>query len=142
MSLDLTCKLGIFIVYYIIMAFKYRIYKQLIPAPLNDNDPTWARRQVWVAKINSEDTIDEYATVEDARTQKTTLSTADSSGRVYKITKMLGAEVGERVTSDNTKAEIAAYMDDNGIDYASGDTKDTLLTKVEDYWNTPNEDVE
>lgn len=124
------------------MAFKYRIYKQLIPAPLNADDPSWARRQVWVAKINAEDTIDEYGSVEDARTQKTALSTADTTDRVYKITKMLAAEVGERVTSDNTKAEITSYMDDNGIAYASGDTKDALIEKIEAHWNTPNEDVE
>lgn len=124
------------------MAHKYRIYKQLIPAPLNENDPTWAKRQVWVAKLNSEDTIDEYTTVEEARTQQTTLSTADSTGRVYKITKMLGEEVGERVTSDNTKTEITSYMDANEIAYGSSDTKDTLIEKIEAYWNTPNEDVE
>jgi hypothetical protein len=30
------------------MAYKYVIYKQLIPVPLNASDPTWARRQIWV----------------------------------------------------------------------------------------------
>ena len=33
-------------------------------------------------------------------------------------------------TSDNTKAEIKAYMDANGIAYNSGDTKQDLLTKI------------
>ena len=40
----------------------YRILKQLIPAPLNESDPHWAKRQVWVLKLNSEDTIDEFQT--------------------------------------------------------------------------------
>jgi hypothetical protein len=30
----------------------------------------------------------------------------------------------------NTKAEIKAYMDANGIAYNSGDTKDDLLVKI------------
>ena len=33
-------------------------------------------------------------------------------------------------TSENTKAEIKAYMDENGIEYNSGDTKQDLLTKI------------
>ena len=33
-------------------------------------------------------------------------------------------------TMDNTKAEIKAYMDENGIEYNSGDTKQDLLTKI------------
>ena len=70
------------------MAYKYVIYKQLIPVPLNASDPSWARRQVWVQKINSEDTIDETTTLTAARTKKTALTAADETGRVYKIVKV------------------------------------------------------
>lgn len=67
------------------MATKYRVYKQLIPAPLNSEDPSWAKRQVWVAKLNSTDTIDEYGTEEEANTKRDELSSADPSGRVYEV---------------------------------------------------------
>ena len=70
------------------MAYKYVIYKQLIPVPLNTDDPTWAKRQVWVQKINSEDTIDETTTITAARTKRNSLTSADETGRVYKIVKV------------------------------------------------------
>jgi len=124
------------------MAFKYKVYKQLIPAPLNSSDPSWARRQVWVAKLNSTDTVDEYDTEAEAQTKKTELTSTDPTDRVYKVTRVLAPEVGTRPTEDNTKAEITSYMDDNSIMYASGDSKATLLEAIETHWNTPNEDLE
>lgn len=67
------------------MATKHRIYKQLIPAPLDEADPVWAKRQVWVAKLNSQDTVDEYDTEADASAKAAELADADSSGRVYEV---------------------------------------------------------
>ena len=67
------------------MATKYRVYKQLIPAPLNESDPSWAKRQVWVAKLNSTDTIDEYNTQAEADAKVTELTAADPTGRVYEV---------------------------------------------------------
>ena len=63
----------------------YRIYKQLIPAPLNASDPSWAKRQVWVAKINSEDTVDEFETLAEAQAKVAELESNDPTARVYKI---------------------------------------------------------
>tara|TARA_B110000285_G_scaffold196038_1_gene226738 strand:+ start:319 stop:540 length:222 start_codon:yes stop_codon:yes gene_type:complete len=63
----------------------YRVYKQLIPAPLNESDPTWAKRQVWVAKLNSTDTVDEYAVEADADAKVAELTAADPTGRVYEV---------------------------------------------------------
>ena len=63
----------------------YRVYKQLIPAPLNASDPSWAKRQVWVAKLNSTDTVDEYATEAEANTKKAELIAADPTERVYEV---------------------------------------------------------
>ena len=63
----------------------YRVYKQLIPAPLNESDPTWAKRQVWVAKLNSTDTVDEYTVEADADAKAAELTAADPSGRVYEV---------------------------------------------------------
>ena len=67
------------------MAVKYKVYKQLIPAPLNEADPSWAKRQVWVAKLNGNDTIDEYDTQEEADAKVVELTAADPSGRVYEV---------------------------------------------------------
>lgn len=63
----------------------YRIYKQLIPAPLNESDPSWAKRQVWVAKLNSTDTIDEYATEAEAQAKADELTAADPTDRLYEV---------------------------------------------------------
>lgn len=67
------------------MAVKYKVYKQLIPAPLNASDPSWAKRQVWVAKLNSQDTVDEFDTQEEASAKVVELTAADPSGRVYEV---------------------------------------------------------
>ena len=67
------------------MATKYRVLKQLIPVPLNADDPTWAKRQVWVQKLNSEDTVDEFDTLAEAETKRDELTAADETGRVYKV---------------------------------------------------------
>ena len=39
---------------------EYAVQKQLIPADTNAGDPNWAKRQIWVYKLNGEDTLDEY----------------------------------------------------------------------------------
>ena len=67
------------------MATKYRVYKQLIPAPLNESDPVWAKRQVWVAKLNSQDTVDEYDTEAEASDKAAALADADPTGRIYEV---------------------------------------------------------
>lgn len=64
---------------------KYRIYKQLIPAPLDSNDPHWAKRQVWVQKLNSEDTVDEFDTIEEAQAYASELSNLDPTNRIYQV---------------------------------------------------------
>jgi len=76
------------------MATKYRVYKQLIPVPLNTDDPTWAKRQIWVQKLNSEDTIDEFDTLAEAQAKRDELTAADETGRIYKVEEV-EVEVGE-----------------------------------------------
>lgn len=120
----------------------YRIYKQFIPVLTDESDPTWAKRQVWVAKLNNEDTVDEYETEALAQAKADELSAADPTDRQYKVVEIAEAveetpapeEVGERPTDSNTKAEITAYMDANSITYGSGDTKATLLEKIDAFW--------
>ena len=79
------------------MPTTYRVYKQLIPAPLNESDPSWAKRQVWVAKLNSADTVDEYATQAEADAKAAELTAADPTERVYEV-RAIEEVVEEEVT--------------------------------------------
>jgi hypothetical protein len=38
----------------------YRIQKQFVPVDTNNGDPDWAKRQIWVAKLNAEDSVEEF----------------------------------------------------------------------------------
>jgi hypothetical protein len=48
-------------------------------------DPNWAKRQVWVLKLNSNDTLDEFEDLESAEQKKNELTNSDPTGRIYKI---------------------------------------------------------
>jgi hypothetical protein len=133
------------------MAFLYRIYKQLIPVPMNASDPTWAKRQVWVAKLNAIDTVDEFATLAEAQADKTAQAAADETGRVYKITKMHAPEVGTRpvITQDEEGNEVLPviedvqeYMEANAIEYIGTESVEELLELIEEHWGTPDQDIE
>ena len=63
----------------------YVIHKQLIPIDTNMSDPNWAKRQVWVLKLNSNDTLDEFEDLESAEQKKNELTNSDPTGRIYKI---------------------------------------------------------
>jgi hypothetical protein len=63
----------------------YVIHKQLIPIDTNMGDPNWAKRQVWVLKLNSNDTLDEFEDLESAEEKKNELTNSDPTGRIYKI---------------------------------------------------------
>ena len=80
------------------MPTTYRVYKQLIPAPLNESDPSWAKRQVWVAKLNSADTVDEYDTQAEADAKAAELTAADPTGRVYEVRTIEEVVVEEEIT--------------------------------------------
>ena len=63
---------------------EYAVQKQLVPVD-NGTDPNWAKRQIWVLKLNANDTIDEFETIEEAQTKVGLLMNEDPSGRVYKV---------------------------------------------------------
>ena len=63
----------------------YVIHKQLIPIDTNMGDPNCAKRQVWVLKLNSNDTLDEFEDLESAEEKKNELTNSDPTGRIYKI---------------------------------------------------------
>jgi hypothetical protein len=48
-------------------------------------DPNWSKRQIWVLKLNAEDTIDSFETIVEAQTKVGLLMNEDPSGRVYKV---------------------------------------------------------
>ena len=64
---------------------RYFVQKQLIPADPNLGDPTWAKRQIWVLKLNSDDTVDSFETIEEANSKRDELDSADPSARVYRV---------------------------------------------------------
>tara|TARA_Y100000592_G_C5364336_1_gene265250 strand:- start:29 stop:232 length:204 start_codon:yes stop_codon:yes gene_type:complete len=62
----------------------YKVLKQLIPAP-SGSDPSWAQRNVWVEKLSSDDTVDEYVLENDAIKKRDELTEADTTGRLYRV---------------------------------------------------------
>jgi hypothetical protein len=52
---------------------------------VNTGDANWAKRQIWVFKLNSNDTIDEFDTLEEAISKKDELFNDDPTQRVYKV---------------------------------------------------------
>ena len=60
----------------------YVIHKQLIPIDTNMGDPNWAKRQIWVLKLNSNDTLDEFEDLESAEQKKNELTNSDQTGRI------------------------------------------------------------
>jgi hypothetical protein len=63
----------------------YYIHKQLIPTDVNQNDPNWVKRQIWVLRLNPNDTIDSFDTLEEAETKRDELIAEDPTSRVYKV---------------------------------------------------------
>ena len=63
----------------------YVIHKQLIPIDVNQGDPNWAKRQVWVLKLNPSDTLDEFQNLADAEAKRDVLMNSDPTGRIYKV---------------------------------------------------------
>ena len=67
------------------MATMYRVLKQLIPAGYDAGDPNWAKRQIWVQKLNNDDTVDEFETQAEADAKVVELQAADPTDRQYKV---------------------------------------------------------
>jgi len=63
----------------------YFIHKQLIPTDVNAGDPHWAQRQIWVLRLNANDIVNEFETIEEAQLHATTLFANDPTARIYKV---------------------------------------------------------
>lgn len=65
---------------------EYAVQKQLIPDERKDTT-NWAKRQIWVYKLNSEDDIDEFDSLEEAESRRDELDSEDPSHRVYRVVR-------------------------------------------------------
>ena len=68
---------------------EFAVQKQLIPVDTNAGDPNWAKRQIWVYKLNSEDTINEYDTQSEAQSKRDELDSNDPTQRVYRVVRRI-----------------------------------------------------
>ena len=68
---------------------EYAIQKQLVAVDNNSGDPNWAKRQVWVYKLNAEDSVDEFDTLSEAQSKRDELDESDPSTRIYRVVKRL-----------------------------------------------------
>jgi len=68
---------------------EYAVQKQLIAVDENNGDPNWAKRQIWVYKLNTEDTFDEFDTLAEAQTKRDELDSNDPTTRVYRVVRRL-----------------------------------------------------
>jgi hypothetical protein len=68
---------------------QFVIQKQLIPLDINSGDPSWAKRQIWVLRLNQNDTIDEFDTIEEANSKKDELIYNDPTPRIYKVVEIV-----------------------------------------------------
>ncbi len=68
---------------------EYAVQKQLIPVDTNAGDPNWAKRQIWVYKLNSEDSLDEFDTEAEAQSKRDELDSNDPTQRVYRVVRRI-----------------------------------------------------
>ena len=69
---------------------QFVIQKQLVPTDVNTGDSNWAKRQIWVLKLNANDTIDEFDSLEEAISKKDELFNDDPTQWVYKVVEKIG----------------------------------------------------
>jgi len=67
---------------------EFAVQKQLVPVD-NGTDPNWAKRQIWVYKLNSEDSFDEFDTESEAQTKRDELDSNDPTQRVYRVVRRI-----------------------------------------------------
>ena len=67
---------------------EYAVQKQLVHVD-NGTDPNWAKRQIWVYKLNSEDTMDEFDSQSDAESKRDELDSNDPTTRTYRVVRRI-----------------------------------------------------
>ena len=77
---------------------EFAIQKQFISNDANTSDPEWAKRQIWVYKLNSTDEVEDFDTLSDAQGRLMTLMDSDPTGRVYRVVqKISGSDAYEPI---------------------------------------------
>jgi hypothetical protein len=67
---------------------EYAVQKQLIPVD-NGTDPNWAKRQIWVYKLNSEDSVDDFDSLSAAQSKRDELDSNDPTSRIYRVVRVI-----------------------------------------------------
>jgi hypothetical protein len=67
---------------------EFAVQKQLVPVD-NGTDPNWAKRQIWVYKLNGEDSVDEFDTIDEAQSKRDELDSNDPTSRVYRVVRKI-----------------------------------------------------
>jgi len=67
---------------------EYAVQKQLIPVD-NGTDPNWAKRQIWVYKLTSEDSVDDFDSLSDAQSKRDELDSNDPTSRIYRVVRVI-----------------------------------------------------
>ena len=67
---------------------EFAVQKQLVPVD-NGTDPNWAKRQIWVYKLNSEDSLDEFDTEAEAQSKRDELDSNDPTSRIYRVVRRI-----------------------------------------------------
>jgi len=68
---------------------EYAVQKQLVGTDSNTGDPSWAKRQIWVYKLNSEDSMDEFDSQSDAESKRDELDSNDPTTRTYRVVRRI-----------------------------------------------------
>jgi hypothetical protein len=67
---------------------EFAVQKQLVPVD-NGTDPNWAKRQIWVYKLNGEDSVDEFDTIDEAQSKRDELDSNDPTSRIYRVVRRI-----------------------------------------------------
>ena len=67
---------------------EFAVQKQLVPVD-NGTDPNWAKRQIWVYKLNSEDSVDDFDSLSDAQSKRDELDSNDPTSRIYRVVRVI-----------------------------------------------------
>jgi hypothetical protein len=66
----------------------YQILKQQFPTDPTKGEPTFMVVEIWAAKLDDNDEIFTFDTIEEAETKKAELESNETTTRLYKITEI------------------------------------------------------
>jgi hypothetical protein len=66
----------------------YQILKQQFPTDPSKGEPSFMVVEIWAAKLDDNDEIFTFETIEEAEAKKAELEAAETTTRLYKITEI------------------------------------------------------